>query len=93
MTHHWIKSAIALMGLVIITTALSGQPAREVERVDTLGLIVLYPQYQSVELVCGNRPSQFDASVLLMAEAAYTRVKPLRKKFSHNNIHRCQRLV
>ena len=58
-----------------------------VERVDTMGLIVLYPQSCSLELVCGNRPSQADRTVMLMAEGAYTRVKPLRKKFSHANIH------
>lgn len=64
-----------------------GQAATEVERIDTMGLIVLYPDYGSLNLVCGRRPSQSDRSVLLMAEAAYTRVKPLRKKFSHANIH------
>ena len=41
-------------------------------RKDTLGLIVLYPQYKSIDLVCGNMPSKSDSSVILFAEAAYT---------------------
>ena len=58
-----------------------------IERTDSLGLIVLYPTQTTVELVCGKRPAKSDKSVMLMAEAAYTRVKPLRKRFSHRNIH------
>lgn len=76
--------------LLALTTGinLQAQPAvSRIERIDTLGLIVLYPTHTSVELVCGRRPSRDDKSVMLMAEAAYTRVKPLRKRFSHRNIH------
>lgn len=41
-------------------------------RKDTMGLIVLYPQYSSIDLVCGDIPSKNDSSVILFAEAAYT---------------------
>ena len=43
-----------------------------VMRKDTMGLIVLYPQYSSIDLVCGNMPSKDDSSVILFAEASYT---------------------
>lgn len=58
-----------------------------IKRIDTLGLTIIYPSYTSVDLDCGIRPSKEDKTVLLMAEAAYTCVKPLRKKFRHKNIH------
>ena len=41
-------------------------------RKDTMGLIVLYPQYSSIDLVCGDIPSKNDSSVILFVEAAYT---------------------
>ena len=87
MHSHLVRLSIICLGLLFSTTAVSGQSSPDVERLDTMGLIVLYPHYGSVELVCGHRPSTSDRSVLLMAEAAYTRVKPLRKKFRHANIH------
>ncbi len=43
-----------------------------VRRVDTLGLVVLYPEFASVDLVCGHEPAKSDSSVILFAEAAYT---------------------
>lgn len=55
-----------------------------IERVDTLGLIVLYPQYSRVDLVCGTMPSKSDSTVLLVAEAAYT--GECLKEFKHTNI-------
>lgn len=55
-----------------------------VQRVDTLGLIVLYPQYDSIDLVCGTLPSKKDNRVILFAEAAYT--GELLKEFKHSNI-------
>ena len=53
-------------------------------RKDTLGLIVLYPQYSSIDLVCGNMPEKSDNSVILVAEAAYT--GELLNEFKHSNI-------
>jgi hypothetical protein len=55
-----------------------------VQRIDTLGLIVLYPQYKSIDLVCGTIPSKKDSSVILFAEAAYT--GELLKEFKHFNV-------
>ena len=55
-----------------------------VQRVDTLGLIILYPQYESMDLVCGTVPSKKDARVILFAEAAYT--GELLEEFKHSNV-------
>ena len=54
-----------------------------VQRKDTLGLIVLYPQYSSIDLVCGTMPEKSDSSVILFAEAAYT--GELLNEFKHSN--------
>ena len=55
-----------------------------VQRKDTLGLIVLYPQYSSIDLVCGTIPEKSDSSVILFAEAAYT--GELLNEFKHSNV-------
>lgn len=57
---------------------------QSVKRLDTLGLIVLYPEFRSIDLVCGVEPSEQDTSVILFAEAAYTGV--CQTKFNHYNI-------
>lgn len=44
----------------------------EVLRVDTMGLIVLYPRWTSIDLLCGKMPEKEDSAVILFAEAAYT---------------------
>ena len=41
-----------------------------VQRLDTLDLIVLYPKFSTIDLVCGNMPSKTDTSVICVAEAA-----------------------
>lgn len=53
-------------------------------RKDTLGLIILYPQYSSIDLVCGTMPEKSDRSVILFAEAAYT--GELLDEFKHSNV-------
>jgi hypothetical protein len=60
------------------------EEAATVIRKDTLGLIVLYPQYSSIDLVCGTMPSKSDSSVILFAEAAYT--GELLNEFKHSNV-------
>ena len=55
-----------------------------VERVDTLGLMVLYPRFSSLELVCGTEPQESDSTVILFAEGAYT--GQCLKEFNHSNI-------
>ncbi|MBQ7690382.1 MAG: hypothetical protein IJT30_04205 [Muribaculaceae bacterium] len=55
-----------------------------VQRTDTMGLIVLCPDYKAVDLVCGTMPSQDDSTVIMVAEAAYT--GELLDEFKHSNI-------
>ena len=56
----------------------------EVLRVDTMGLIVLYPRWNSIDLLCGKMPEKEDSAVILFAEAAYTGQRL--EKFEHSNI-------
>ena len=62
------------------------EPIEEVyvERVDSNGLIVLYPKFSAIDLVCDTMPSKEDSSVILVAEAAYT--GECLKQFKHSNI-------
>lgn len=36
------------------------------------GMLIIYPQFSKVDLVCGTMPSMDDESVIFVAEAAYT---------------------
>lgn len=47
-------------------------------------LIVYYPQFKSIDLVCEKMPSQQDTNVIFCAEAAFTH--ELLDKFTHSNI-------
>lgn len=64
----------------------SHAPSEEclVERTDTCGLIILYPKFNTVDLVCGTMPSPQDKHVLLCAEACFTGT--LSHTFSHRNV-------
>ena len=53
-----------------------------VERVDTNGLIVLFPYFSTIDLRCGNMPSITEKDVILFAEASYTGA-PLEREFVH----------
>lgn len=55
-----------------------------VERTDTLSLIILYPRFSKIDLVCGTMPSQNDTTVLLCAAGSYT--GELQETFNHSNI-------
>lgn len=55
-----------------------------VARKDTCSLILLFPQFKSVDLVCETMPSQDDEKVIFVAEAAFT--GELLKEFKHTNI-------
>jgi hypothetical protein len=55
-----------------------------VERIDTLGAIVLYPNYSRVDLACGTMPSKQDTSVILMVAGSFT--GEFLKEFKHSNI-------
>lgn len=48
------------------------------------GLIVYYPQFSRLDLVCDTMPSQQDTSVIYCAEAAFTH--ELLDEFAHSNI-------
>lgn len=56
-----------------------------VERVDTNGLIVLFPYFSTIDLRCGNMPSITEKDVILFAEASYTGA-PLEREFKHSKI-------
>ena len=48
------------------------------------GLVIYYPLYSRIDLVCGKMPSQQDSGVIYCAEAAFTH--ELLDEFSHTNI-------
>ena len=48
------------------------------------GLIVFYPQFSRIDLVCEKMPSKQDDSIVFCAEAAFTH--ELLDKFEHSNI-------
>ena len=48
------------------------------------GLIVYYPQFSTIDLVCGKMPSQQDTNIVFCAEAAFTH--ELLDEFAHTNI-------
>ena len=47
-------------------------------------LLILYPKYSTIDLVCGTMPSKADTTILLVAEAAY--IKDPETVFGHMNI-------
>ena len=51
---------------------------------DTLGLMIYYPNFSKIDLVCGEMPSKADGTVLMIAEAAFT--GKLLNEFKHTNI-------
>ena len=52
------------------------------------GLIVYFPQFSRIDLVCGTMPSQQDTTIVFCAEAAFTH--ELLDEFKHSNIDGCQ---
>lgn len=56
-----------------------------VERVDTNGLMILFPSYSRIDLRCGDIPKTTEKDIILFAEAAYTGA-PLEKEFEHSKI-------
>ena len=66
------------------TAVVQTKPICLVERMDTNGLIVLFPNYSRIDLVCGVMPQKNDENVILFAEAAYT--GECLTKFKHLNI-------
>ena len=64
------------------TTALNNLSVNVDTTVD--GLIVYYPQFNSIDLVCEKMPSMQDTNVVFCAEAAFTH--ELLDEFAHSNI-------
>lgn len=50
----------------------------------TKDLIIYYPQYTDIDLVCGQMPKKTDTNILFCCEAAFT--GKLLKEFMHSNI-------
>ena len=48
------------------------------------GLVIYYPQYSRIDLVCGKMPSKTERDVIFCAEAAFTH--ELLDEFAHRNI-------
>jgi hypothetical protein len=67
-----------------VISNLEDSAATTVQRIDTLDLIILYPNFSAIDLVCGTMPSKSDSSVICVAEAAYT--GECLKEFKHSNI-------
>ena len=61
-----------------------GQQVNLIHIETTSDLIIYYPQYTEIDLVCGQMPVKEDKSVLFCCEAAFT--GELLKEFKHSNI-------
>ena len=65
------------------TSSLQG-PTVTIDNTSVKGLIVYYPKFSRIDLVCGKMPSQQDKNVIFCAEAAFTH--ELLDEFAHTNI-------
>ena len=72
---------ITLALIFCMSTTLLAQSTR-VET--TINLIIFYPNYSRIDLVCGKMPDKSDANVVFCCEAAFT--GQLLPTFNHTNI-------
>ena len=72
---------ITLALIFCMSTKLLAQSTR-VET--TINLIIFYPNYSRIDLVCGKMPDKSDANVVFCCEAAFT--GQLLPTFNHTNI-------
>ncbi len=79
-----VADSVAVTNQSVEPAALSQKAHSYIERKDTLGLTVLYPEYRRVDLVCDTMPEKSDTSVILVAEAAYTGQRL--ESFNHMNV-------
>lgn len=79
-----IVALFAFVGCKSPTSAIVIAPPEHVKRIDTNRLIVLYPKFSKIDLVCGEMPTKQDSTVILVAGAAYT--GGCLDKFHHTNI-------
>ena len=87
-----VYSLLFMIGLLSCSTNVSENKNDEkstasnilVDRIDTCCLMLLFPSYSKVDLVCGTMPSMNDNSVLMCAEACFT--KRCLIEFDHYNV-------
>ena len=65
------------------TISLQG-PTVTTDKTSVKGLVVYYPHFSRIDLVCGKMPSQQDTGIVFCAEAAFTH--ELLDEFAHSNI-------
>lgn len=83
MLKRLILIIICLLCIKIMNAQHSGYSQMiRIER--TEDLIIYYPQYSNIDLVCGQMPEKTDRNVLFCCEAAFT--GELLKEFKHSNI-------
>lgn len=77
---------LIIIGLLLIHSAYSQQENHaQLMRIETTSdLIIYYPQYSNIDLVCGQMPQKSESDVLFCCEAAFT--GELLKEFKHSNI-------
>ena len=75
-----------IVGLLLIHSTYSQQENHvQLMRIETTSnLIIYYPQYSNIDLVCGQMPQKSESDVLFCCEAAFT--GELLKEFKHSNI-------
>ena len=86
---------LPVLAILMFGCCTSHQPAQTTMENDNLapvmiddttvnGLIVYYPQFSTIDLVCEKMPSQQDTNIVFCAEAAFTH--ELLDEFAHTNI-------
>lgn len=77
-------SGITVFGDNVDDTIQTIKPIAYIDSMEKNGLIMFFPKFSSIDLVCGTMPSKTDSSVIFVAEAAYT--GDTLKEFNHLNI-------
>ena len=97
-TLHYIFPVLAALLLCCCTAKISKQTTMEndvnaidmtgspvtIDDTTVQGLVVYYPQFSRIDLVCEKMPSKQDTNVVFCAEAAFTH--ELLDEFAHSNI-------
>ena len=79
--------ATCMIALVATTSALAANPTRDLVTIDKSNskLIIYYPEYDSVDLVCSSTSLQNDPKAIFSCAAAFT--SDYLDKFDHKNIN------
>ena len=71
--------------IFVLSFCLSSMMMAQSTKVDTtINLVIFYPNYSKIDLVCEKMPDKNDANVAFCCEAAFT--GQLLQNFSHTNI-------